>query len=189
MRCSRISASMRHGSRQKELAVTDLLIASQSSRTACSPRSQCYCFSCLVATHLGSARGLRWPRNSTSTAPRAMSSSWAAGAEDSRGNSSTSQRFPTAKRILDVGCGTGSMTFALAEAADLAEIAASTGGPRSSCRYQSEKQGRADTFSCSRTNLSSRIHRIHSLWDGMITRQRPLRHLFCLGRKRRSDSK
>ena len=52
------------------------------------------------------------------------SNSWDAGAGVSPESSSRSLDWPTASGFLDVGCGTGSLTFALAEAANLAKIAA-----------------------------------------------------------------
>ena len=63
---------------------------------------RCDCSGVLVTAlsrskHLPSARRLRWPQASTSTPPPAMSSSWAAGAENSRPYSSTSRGLPMAK--------------------------------------------------------------------------------------------
>jgi SAM-dependent methyltransferase len=51
-----------------------------------------------------------------------MSSSWAAGAKNSRPQFIDFAGVADGEKILDVGCGTGSLTFALARAADLSEI-------------------------------------------------------------------
>ena len=56
--------------------------------------------------------------------PPAMSSSWAARAKKLAPLSIGFVGVKNGEKVLDVGCGTGSLTFALARAADVGEVAA-----------------------------------------------------------------